>query len=232
MSRRYELQDCARLEDEINRMLRSGSLPIARYGLEINHLSAEITVDAPTARHSHEMRALDFGSERQDAVAHAVQGEFGLITRYLSEHPGEELQVMSMMHARQVELEQRQDARYRTSQEIFQQMLANNLIQDVDVEDVRKMIIANTLSSVSGQPAAGPSARPDSMAIPARVIQHPQVASAPAGNAVPAQIIDEDPAPARSQNPAPNQPPNQAQPASGTGVDGWRVRSRSTGTST
>ncbi|MFI7596599.1 hypothetical protein [Actinoplanes sp. NPDC049681] len=254
VSRRYEITDCEKVEQEINDLHRSGPIAIREFGLTIDHISAFVTLDdgartylqqqvviereRDLGRRSHNLNVEALNNEhdlerrRMDAVLNGVQGELGLIALHLRHHPDEGLQVLQLMHARQQELEQHQQARFASSDELFTKMLDAGLVQAADVEEIRRQVLQNTLSMVGGTavpvqatpaqlPAAPPSASPPAP-VPA---SSPVPATRPAppvrgrgGNtaAQPAAQPTAQPAAQPAGPPAPAPDPN--------GVGGWRPR--------
>lgn len=239
VSRRYEITDCEQVEQEINDLHRSGPIAIRDFGLTIDHISAFVTLDDGARRYLQQQVAIererdlgrrshnlnvealdnehDLERRRMDAVLTGVQGELGLIALHLRHHPDEGLQVLQMMHTRQQELEQHQQARFASSDDLFTKMLDAGLVQAADVEEIRRQVLLNTLSMVGGAsvPAQGaPAQLPPAPSPPPA--QASPAAPAPASPPVPA-TRPAPPVRGRGGSPAtqPAQPATQpaAQPA-------------------
>lgn len=148
ISRQYEVADCAEVERRINMLTASGPLPVPGCGLAIVHISALVTLnrDIRDAYQRNELERLQLA----EALNTAAQGEFALIASYLRHHPTESLRILQQLHQRQQELEQRQDARFASSAELFTKMLDAGLIQNIDVEDIRDQTLANILAGING----------------------------------------------------------------------------------
>lgn len=171
ISRRYGIEDCERVEDEINAITAHGPIDLPRFGIRIDSLSASITLDPGTAdylrRQVHIERTTDLQErdhvrqraalrnaqelegEQMRAVAAGVQGEFGLITMHLRQHPDQALQVLHLMYTRQQELETRHDARFANAAQLFSTMLDAGLLQDVDTNQIRDAVLRNLVNTVT-----------------------------------------------------------------------------------
>ncbi|MDI6104630.1 hypothetical protein QLQ12_39170 [Actinoplanes sp. NEAU-A12] len=258
ISRRYEITECEQVEREINDLHRSGPIAVPELGLSIDHVSAFVTLDDAARdylqrqvgierRKDLDGREQDLENQRLNGVMAAVQGEMGLIALHLRHHPQDGLQVLQLMHARQQELAQRQQERFASSEAIFTKMLDEGLVQAADVEEIRKQVLANTLSVISGTTGTQPpmltaqatvqTAAPASLPPPGPAAQG-SAAQGPAGPAAPVSPA------APATRPAPRRrPPGNTQtadpgqtatpPVDPNGVGGWRPRrSPQSGTST
>ncbi|MEV4132239.1 hypothetical protein AB0J72_08750 [Dactylosporangium sp. NPDC049742] len=270
VGRKYEITDCDQVELEINE-LYDPPVRIFGYGLTIDHVSAHVTRDDVARDHLRQQapiehqtdpgargHALDGATpqqelerERMRAVAAGVRGEFGLLTAHLRHHPDQTLQVLRLMHARQQELEQRQEAVFRSSDEMFRTMIDAGLIENADIEDIRDRLLRNTPNMATGAPpsnvtaapgphqaappVAAPAAPPvsDLTAPPAVVPAAPPVSDLTAPPAVvpaaPPSNVTAAPGPHQAAPPAAAPaaalaPDQTAAPADPTGVAGWRKR--------
>ncbi|MEV0560400.1 hypothetical protein [Dactylosporangium sp. NPDC050588] len=200
VSRKYGITDCDQVEQEINE-LYDPPVRIFGYGLTIDHVSAHVTRDDAARDHLRQQAQIERqtdpgarGHTLDGAVAAGVRGEFGSLAAHLRHHPDQTLRVLRLMHARQQELEQRQDAVFRSSDEMFRTMLDAGLIQNMDIEEIRDQLLRDTRNMTTGGPP------------PANARLGGPVA-APPSNAAAA--------------PGPHQ---TAAPADPTGVAGWRKR--------
>ncbi|MEU0555432.1 hypothetical protein [Dactylosporangium sp. NPDC006015] len=230
VGRKYEITDCDQVEQEINE-LYDPPVRIFGYGLTIDHVSAHVTRDDAARGHALDAAPLqpeqELERERMRAVAAGVRGEFGSLAAHLRHHPDQTLQVLRLMHARQQELEQRQDAVFRSSDEMFRRMLDAGLIQNMDIEEIRDRLLRNTRNMATGGPPpvnarlGGPVAGPPAAA--------PDAPSGPHQAAPPAAPRSTPQSPPEPRNataaPGPHQAaPPAAPPADPTGVAGWRKR--------
>ncbi|MEU3457699.1 hypothetical protein ABZ671_29485 [Micromonospora sp. NPDC006766] len=241
ISRRYLITDCERVEREINDLHLGGPVVIAKYGITIHGVTAFVTLDAAARQYLQQQEEIerqkdltrrghvlnvdslrneqDLERQRMEAVAQGVQGELQLIALHLRHHPDDALQVMQMMHNRQLELEQQRQARYASSDEIFTKMLDAGLVQAADVEQIRRQVLQNALHMVGGAPEPPPNA----LAVPP---------AAPPAGAPPAPAQTRPRKPAGGAPTAPALPPATPAPDP-DGISGWRPRkSAQSGTGT
>lgn len=244
ISRKYDIEDFAPVEDGINRLVASGPISLANLGVIIDSVSAHISHDNDTKRHLREKKEIErrialgqqshvlntqeqrhaqaLERERMEAVAAGVQGEFGLITMFLRHHPDQSIQVLQMLHARQVELEQRHEARFANSAAMFDKMLEHDLIQDVDIEPIRDAALRNLLATVTGTAPQPQVTLNGVVPAPAPPPAPAQVHYAQAG-APPPELV---PAPPSESSPGAG---NTYQSGNSSGVTGWRERRRQPG---
>jgi hypothetical protein len=242
ISRQYEITEAELVEREVNKITANGAVELTDSGLSIDHISAHITVDEAASQFMRDQTAIDrkrdlqqrshelereglvqsheLERQRMRAIVDGVQGQFGLIAQHLRHHPEESLRVLELMHARQRELEQSQQARFANSTEMFNRMLDAGLIQNVDVEAIRDEVLRNTLVTVSGrdQMPAPVTGHLDPYAMPP---VSPGAGRPPAIEASSAPVAGQ---PVRS---GPAEGTGAAPPegsADSTGVVGWRPR--------
>lgn len=242
ISRQYGIEHFTPVEAAINRLLASGPIELPNLGIIIDGINAHISHDRDTRKHLQDETDIDrrialgrrshaltmqeqrqaqaLERERLDAVAAGVQGEFGLIAMFLRHHPDQSLQVLQMLHARQVELEQRQQAKLANSTAMFDKMLEHQLIQDIDIEPIRDALLSSLLTTVTGTS-------------PAPQVTLNGVFSAPEPLSAPAQIarptLGGAPSPGPEPTPSPDPPPADGEASASTplsGVAGWRQRRR------
>jgi hypothetical protein len=248
VSRQYEITECERAEREINQLVDS-PIRIRDYGLTVRHISARVSLDQAARIYLQEQTGIDrdkdlqerghgrdllalthehgLEAERRRAVMNGVQGEFGLIVQHLRHHPGEAMQVLQLMHQRQQELEQRRQASFASSTEMFAKLVDEGHIQAADIQDIVKQVLNNTLNVVAGTPDPPHAVLGGAGALPANQGSQPgqSAQAAPAAASI-------RPTPGQASRPRQSaQPAAPAAPSNGVG--GWRGRKpHQTGTGT
>ncbi|GAA0268926.1 hypothetical protein [Cryptosporangium japonicum] len=252
IGRKYEIRDCALAEGEINQ-LSARPIPMAGLGITVFSVAARLSLDDATQRYLRQQAQLGYdhdlqqrahvldvdqqrhenrlAAERLKAVAAGVQGEFGLITMYLTHHPGQSLTVLNMLHERQRELEQQQRANFADSKQLFENMLESEHFNGADLEEFREMLLR---SMIAGAPTAVSGALPLA-SIPAPPALHASPSAAASNRSAsrpsPADSGTE-PTPASDPVAPPEAalPPEAAPPpVAANGVSGWRNRRTSAG---
>jgi len=224
IARRYEIRQCELAEREINELKGQMPIRLSKVGIAVESISARLSLDETTAQFLQQQTQIGYHldlqkrthqldvdkqqneqqleSARLHAVADGVQGEFGLITMHLMQHPGESLNVLNLLHERQRELEQQQTARFSDSRDMFMKMLSSGEFNNADLEAFREMLLRD-ITAGSGVALTAPATRGPTQTL----------------SALASPVADGSPQPAPIAS-TPTTPP-QANPS---GVAGWKQR--------
>jgi hypothetical protein len=238
IGRRYLIQECERAEDEINGLVAAGPIALARFGLAVDHVSAHVTLDERTRQYLQRLETLRYDREEQaaeqqneqlleaarmTAVADGVQGEFGLITMILRQNPGDAKSLLNLLYSRQQELEQKHDAKFASSRDLFLKLLDSGALNNAELEDVREQVLREMNAGLTA--GATPTPTSGFLSTASLAGPTPAITAPPAQNGQPSggnQAVAAQPAPPAQPAPAPANGP--APPADASGVAGWRPR--------
>lgn len=198
VSRRYRIRECERAEDEINDKLGRGirldeGITVYRFSafLSLDHATRKADDDLRTAQHDATLE-----NDRMTAVQQAMDGHLGLLRLHLARHPDTTHQVLEMVaRADQSSVQARLD--------LLKSMMDANLIQDIDIEDIRDDTLRSLLSAVKSNGSGLLTlSNPAAAALAAQPVQAPPSVITGQITGVPAQHAP--------------QPPHPAQPPTGT----------------
>ncbi|MGH3695161.1 MAG: hypothetical protein ACRDRX_14440 [Pseudonocardiaceae bacterium] len=152
ISREFDVEDCARAESKINKVIGT-ALPMSLpEGITIHRFSAQLNMDdgtlkaileLRTARHEGSLAAIKSGGEQEvqkieqegslrrqeqriEAVRAAMRGNYDLVAIHLSQHPDDTGSLINMIRSDYQTSEERRDR-------MIMEMLKRDLIQDIDV---------------------------------------------------------------------------------------------------
>lgn len=152
ISRRFEVEQCAAADEEVNRTLGSAPVTLSE-GITVHRFAARLTLDAQTRAYLQQSRNHDYEASldqrRIEATRRALDGDNALLVLHLSKHRDDTSSIIDILAKDRNTSEQRRI-------ELFRELLAKGVIQDVDLDELIRALVKQSTAAVLDGPAGAP----------------------------------------------------------------------------
>lgn len=154
ISRRFEVEQCAAADEEINRRLGTASLPLPLpEGITVHRFAVHLALDTQTREYLQRSRnhgyETDLDRRRLEATRSALAGDNALLVLHLMRHSDDTGSIIDLLAKDRNTSEQRRI-------DLFRELLDKGVIQDADLDELTTALVKQSTSTVLSHPAGMP----------------------------------------------------------------------------